>query len=150
MKVGHFVQDLRGGFVAKLKNDKQEKFCLEYIKTGNQTQAAINAGYSKRSAKNTASRMMTYDDFKYIPERIAELTAKSSKRNNLIADAEEVLEFISNVMRGDEEDAEIRDKLKAAEMLGKKYAMFTDNVNNTVEIKESKISETIQAIKDSK
>lgn len=144
--------------VAKLKNDNQEKFCHEFIKTGNQTQAAINAGYSKKSAKSTASRMMTYDDFKHIPERIEELISKSSKRNKLIADAEEVLEFFSNTFRNQlkakqlntegktveiDINVETRDRLKAAELLGKKYAMFTEKVEHS-----GKITNEIEVLTD--
>ncbi len=39
-------------------NEKQKKFCEEYIIDLNATKAAIRAGYSKRSAEVTASRML--------------------------------------------------------------------------------------------
>ena len=53
---------------------KQQKFVYEYIKTGNATQAAINAGYSKRTARSTGGRMLTNVDIKQkIHEQMGEL-----------------------------------------------------------------------------
>lgn len=56
--------------MAALKNKRHEKFCHEYIKDMNATQAAIRTGYSKKTAKMQGSRLMTNDDIKM---RIAEL-----------------------------------------------------------------------------
>jgi len=56
--------------VAALKNIRHEKFCHEYIKDMNATQAAIRTGYSKKTAKMQGSRLMTNDDIKL---RVAEL-----------------------------------------------------------------------------
>lgn len=56
--------------MAALKNKRHEKFCHEYIKDMNATQAAIRTGYSKKTAKMQGSRLMTNDDIKL---RIAEL-----------------------------------------------------------------------------
>jgi phage terminase small subunit len=56
--------------VAALKNKRHEKFCHEYIKDMNATQAAIRTGYSKKTAKMQGSRLMTNDDIKL---RVAEL-----------------------------------------------------------------------------
>lgn len=53
-----------------LKNKRHEKFCHEYIKDMNATQAAIRTGYSKKTAKMQGSRLMTNDDIKL---RVAEL-----------------------------------------------------------------------------
>ncbi|WP_161935081.1 terminase small subunit, partial [Lactococcus lactis] len=39
--------------------EKQKRFCDEYIKLGNATQAAINAGYSKRTARSQGQRLLT-------------------------------------------------------------------------------------------
>lgn len=144
-----------GDSVAKLKNERQEKFCLEYIKSDNATQSAINAGYSKKTARTIGSKLLTNID---IQDRFQELMKKNKKKNKLIADAEEVLEFFSKTFRNElkakkfiEEgktvevdiNVETRDRLKAAEMLGKKYAMFTDNMNVKAEIKESKIDKLL-------
>lgn len=141
--------------MAKLKIDRQEKFCLEFIKTGIATQAAIDAGYSKISAKSQASRMLTNDNFKHIPQRIAELTGKSAKRNKLIADAKEVLEFFTEVLRGEKAynkivegiemqvKPDIKERTKVAELLGKKHGMFTEKVEHS-----GKITNEIEVLTD--
>lgn len=65
-------------------NDLQERFCQEYIKTPeNQTDAAIRAGYSAKSAHNAASRNM---DEPRIQKRIAELMTERNKRLRVSAD----------------------------------------------------------------
>lgn len=56
--------------MAALKNKRHEKFCHEYIKDMNATQAAIRTGYSKKTAKMQGSRLMTNDDIKL---RVADL-----------------------------------------------------------------------------
>ena len=56
--------------MAALKNKRHEKFCHEYIKDMNATQAAIRTGYSKKTAKMQGSRLMTNDDIRL---RVAEL-----------------------------------------------------------------------------
>ena len=56
--------------MAALKNKRHEKFCHEYIKDMNATQAAVRTGYSKKTAKMQGSRLMTNDDIKL---RVAEL-----------------------------------------------------------------------------
>ncbi|MDD3412012.1 MAG: hypothetical protein PHY12_14505 [Eubacteriales bacterium] len=43
-----------------------------------------------------------------------------------IADAEEVLRFVTEVLRGDDAETQLRDRLKAAEMLGKRYDLFAE------------------------
>lgn len=63
---------------------KQEAFCREYMIDLNGTRAAIRAGYSERSAKMTAGRMMTNDD---VLERIAELKAARGAASSMNAKA---------------------------------------------------------------
>ena len=76
---------------------KQRKFADEYIKSGNAANAARKAGYSKRSARSVGQENLTKPDIKkYIDEQMAEL--ESSK----IADAKEVMEFYTRVLRGEE------------------------------------------------
>ena len=52
---------------------RQELFIQEYIKTGNATNSAIKAGYSKRTAKSIGQRLLTFVDIK---KRIEELSQK--------------------------------------------------------------------------
>lgn len=120
---------------------KQKKFADEYIKTGNATQSAINAGYSENYAKAQSSKLLENVGIKsYIDERMKELEEEA------IADQTEVLKFLTRIMR-DEEKEEVlvnignfeqevqevkvsaKDRIKAAELLGKRYGSWTDKVD---------------------
>lgn len=109
----------------KLK-PKELIFAEEWLKTTNATQSAIKAGYSERTAYSAGSRLLKKVDVKqYIDERLAEM------QENSIADTNEVMQFLSSTMRGDIPDQfgldpALNDRIKAAELLGKRYKMFTD------------------------
>ena len=76
--------------------EKQKKFCDEYIKLGNATQAAINAGYSKRTARSQGQRLLTNVDIKnYIDERMEQLASER------IMSAQEILERLSLIAKAD-------------------------------------------------
>ena len=118
---------------------RQELFCLEYIKDGNATQAAIRAGYKPKYAGTNADKLLKNTN---IRARIDELMAEVQQEK--IADAEEVLRHLTSVIRGEatEEVAvgtpigtEIitkhiggREQVKAAELLAKRYGLLTENV----------------------
>lgn len=91
-------------------NPKREKFCLIYAKTGNATKAAIEAGYSRRTAKSQAARLLTFVD---VQKRLREL--ERERRSELIASVEAVQVFLSTLMN-DEHTAPSH-RLKAAELL---------------------------------
>ncbi|MFQ8803670.1 MAG: terminase small subunit [Paraprevotella clara] len=81
---------------------RQRKFCDEYLISGNATDAAIKAGYSPKTAKQTGSENLAKPDLKaYIETELEKL--HSAK----IADAEEVMKYLTSVMRG-EHTEEIR------------------------------------------
>ena len=109
----------------KLK-PKELTFAEEWLKTTNATQSAIKAGYSARTAYSAGNRLLKKVDVKqYIDERLAEMQESS------IADTNEVMQFLSSTMRGDIPDQfgldpALNDRLKAAELLGKRYKLFTD------------------------
>jgi len=121
--------------------EKQKRFCDFYIETGNAKEAAIRAGYSEKTAKQIGQENLTKPDLgAYIDERLAEL------KNERTADAQEVLEYLTAVMRGEYKEATLigvgegaqavvdidvgaKDRLKAAELLGKRHALFTDKVD---------------------
>ena len=109
----------------KLK-PKELIFAEEWLKTTNATQSAIKAGYSARTAYSAGNRLLKKVDVKqYIDERLAEM------QENSIADTNEVMQFLSSTMRGDIPDQfgldpALNDRLKAAELLGKRYKLFTD------------------------
>ena len=75
---------------------KQHKFCDEYIKTGNATQSAINAGYSKKTAKQIGQQNLTKLDIKNYINRRMETIA-----DNTIATAEETLGILTKIVRGE-------------------------------------------------
>lgn len=109
----------------KLK-PKELVFAEEWLKTTNATQSAIKAGYSARTAYSAGNRLLKKVDVRqYIDERLAEMKESS------IADTNEVMQFLSSTMRGDIPDQfgldpALNDRIKAAELLGKRYKMFTD------------------------
>lgn len=128
---------------------KQKKFADEYIISGNATIAAIKAGYSEKTAGQTGAENLKKPYIKsYIEERLAELNSEK------IADQEEILQYLTSVMRGEHReetligmgqgfqettymDVGAKDRIKAAELLGKRYSMWTDKqelTQRTIEI----------------
>ena len=107
---------------------KQKAFADYYIETGNATEAAIKAGYSKKTARVIGTENLTKPALKqYIDERLAKI------EDERIAKGDEVLKYLTSVMRGEEKDqfgldASLQDRTKAAELLGKRYRLFTDNI----------------------
>lgn len=117
---------------------KQQRFADEYIITGNATQAAIKAGYSQKYANTNANKLLQNTTIKkHIDERLAQLESEK------IASQQEVLSYLSSVMRGEmteqtlrsvgesgqviaEIDVGAKDRIKAAELLGKRYKLWTD------------------------
>ena len=71
---------------------KQEKFCIEYARTGNATQAAEMAGYSKRSAGRIGGENLKKVE---IQKRLQELSAEV--KNAKIADVTRCLELLSEI-----------------------------------------------------
>lgn len=121
---------------------KQQRFCDEYLIDLNATQAAIRAGYSEKTAAAIAAENLIKPNIqKYIRERMAE------KEKSLIADQNEILEYLTSVLRGeqdstmvvDKQGAEIgmvdppgvKERLRAAELLGKRYGLFVEKVDLT-------------------
>ena len=81
---------------------KQQRFCDEYLIDLNATQAAIRAGYSEKSARQMATENMAKPSIKeYIEKRMDE------KEKKLIADQDEVLKYLTAVLRGESESEEI-------------------------------------------
>ncbi|MCC0693060.1 terminase small subunit [Clostridioides sp. ZZV14-6387] len=119
--------------------EKQKRFCDYYIETGNATEAAVKAGYSEKTAKVIGAENLTKPYLKsYIDERIGQLDS------NRIADAKEVMEYLTKIVRNEakeevvlvsdngvervKKDVSIKDRNKAAELLGKRYRLFTDKI----------------------
>ena len=122
-------------------NERQKRFCDEYLIDLNATQAAIRTGYSEKTAYSQGQRLLKHVEIKaYIEQRMAE------KEKELIADQDEILKYLTAVLRGEsfssvlsmcgdgcqeviEKQPDEKERLKAAELLGKRYSLFTDKVN---------------------
>lgn len=123
---------------------KQQRFADEYIISGNATDAAVKAGYSSKYANTNASKLLQNTTIKsYIDERLAQLASDK------IATQEEVLTYLTSVMRGETQeqtlcsigelgqevidiDVGAKDRIKAAELLGKRFRMWTEKVETDV------------------
>lgn len=120
--------------ISEKLTQKQQRFVDEYIISGNATQAAIKAGYSKRSAQQTGAENLLKPVIKSeLDRRNAEI--KSAKT----ADMQEVMEYLASVMRGEQTESvatakgiydnvpvSAKDRIKAAELIGKRHGAWTD------------------------
>ena len=100
---------------------KQKKFALEFLVSGNITDAAKKAGYSERSARQIGSLNLTKPN---VVEYMNEILGKTKSEE--VATTEEVLEFLTSVMRGNvaeqfDLDPSITDRTKAAQLLMKRF-----------------------------
>lgn len=78
---------------------KQRLFADEYIKSGNAMQSAIKAGYSEKYAKSSSAKMLENVGIKsYIDAKMAKI------ESHKIADAKEVLQYLTRVLRGEEKE----------------------------------------------
>ena len=127
--------------------EKQKRFCDEYLIDCNATRAykAVykNVKSDVVAATNGGRLLRNAEVQKYIDDRMEEI------HNEKTADAQEVIEYLTSVMRGESTSEEIvvegtgdgcsaaraiekapseKDRLKAAELLGKRYSLFTDKV----------------------
>lgn len=130
---------------------KQRKFADGLIAGGNATQAAIDAGYSKKYARQNANKLLQNTTIsEYLKQRQDELTKKK------IAGRTEILQYLSGVMRGEEtesvatakgiySDVEVgaKDRVKAAELLGKHFAMWTEKRDITATVGPVQITDDI-------
>ncbi|QXL48216.1 terminase small subunit [Lactobacillus johnsonii] len=107
---------------------KQKVFCDEYIKSGNAKEAAIKAGYSPKTAKSIGQENLTKPDLKaYIDAKMAEI------ESHKIADAKEVLEFYTKVLR-DEVVEEVPMSTADDVVVIKKKPSFKDKITASKEI----------------
>lgn len=129
--------------------EKQKRFADYYIETGNATEAAVRAGYSKKYANTNASKLLQNTTLKsYIDERLKQMDKKR------VATAEEVMKYLTSVMRGETQSEVVvvenvgdfmseartmnkapdeKERLKAAELIGKRYGIWTDKQNIEVQ-----------------
>ena len=132
--------------------DKQKKFADEYIIDCNATRA-YKAAYphvkSEGAARACASQLLTKPNIKeYIDKQLDKISSEK------VADAKEVMEYLTSVLRGEslseivvvegdgfgsssarrmDKAPDEKERLKAAELLGKRYGLFKDNLALEVE-----------------
>ena len=131
---------------------KQKAFADYYIELGNATEAAQKAGYKGNNLNRIASENLSKLDIKqYIEEKMEEISS------NRIAKAEEVLQYLTRVIRDEETEQVVvtksagdfiteneivdkkldaKDKIKASELLAKRYYLFNDR---EIRLKEMKM-----------
>lgn len=120
---------------------RQRAFCDEYLKCGNASEAARRAGYSPKMAHSIGQENTEKPAIKrYIAMR---MQPDDEKR---IADADEVLQYLSNVMRGKVKDtfgldASLQDRTKAAQELLKRWAVADQRQSSTLARLDSMLME---------
>ncbi len=123
--------------------EKQKKFADEYLVDLNGTRA-YKAAYPSVKSDNTAganaARLLRNDSVRtYLNERLEQLHSERT------ADIQEILEYLTAVMRGEEKEEKMAanalgemeaynvrnqaNQLKAAELLGKRFGLFTEKIN---------------------
>lgn len=132
---------------------KQEKFCLEYAKSGNQRQAYIKAGYkckNENSMDASASQLLRKPKVK---ARLAEIYEEI--KNASIADVVEMQKTLTSIIRqqleeevivvesvGDfmsearkmDKKPSIKDVISAINTLGKMQGLFVDKLEADVDM----------------
>lgn len=146
-------------------NTRQKKFADNYVASGNAEQSAIDAGYSERYARGNAYKMVAKSGIKeYIEKQMEKLEKKK------IAKADEVLIYLTSLLRGEELEEEIvvegtgegtskastmkkevshKDRIRAGELIGRRYGLWKDDLDKGLQ--EAKIDKTradIDKIKD--
>lgn len=147
----YIISQKEGEIVADKKlTAKQQRFCDEYLIDLNATQAAIRAGYSKKTAGVIATENLQKPNIRdYIDKRMKE------KEAALIANSDEVMRYLTSVLRGQSQSEVVvvenigdymsearlvqkapdeKERLKAAELLGRAHMMFTDKVEQAVDM----------------
>lgn len=123
---------------------KQQRFVDEYIISGNATQSAIKAGYSKKYANTNANKLLQNTTIKSaIDKRNAEIQSEKTM------DMKEVMERLTAIGRGEtseqqlsnkgevvEVETKTSDRIRAMELIGKRYGAWLDKkeVNGNLDI----------------
>lgn len=113
----------------KYLNPRQILFVQEYMKTNNVTQASISAGYMPKGAYAQGSRLLK-------DVRIQNYIGAIRERldDAKIADIQEVMEYLTSVMRGEKKDQfdldpALSERTKAASELAKRLDVRSKNIN---------------------
>ncbi|MFV0519787.1 MAG: terminase small subunit [Lachnospirales bacterium] len=128
----------------KVITKKQKRFAEEYLVDCNATQAAIRSGYSSKTAYSSGSRILKNPVVQeYVKKQLDKLS------DERVADAKEVMAYLSDCLRGITQSEIVviesegdgvttsrkilkcpdeKERLKAAELLGKRYGLFKENI----------------------
>ena len=120
--------------------ERQKRFVNHFLKTGNAAESAVKAGYSVKTSRQQGARLLTNANVQ------AAITTRMQKfESKNIAETQEILEYLTSVMRGEHQDEVVmnigkgkgvtaaekvkaqvgsKERLKAAEMLAKVNGMF--------------------------
>lgn len=127
-------------------NIKQKMAADEYIICGDKKASMLKVGYSNNYATKKAYLVFDRDDVKeYIAKRMKEIEAET------IANQTEVLQYLTRVLRDEESEETLvnvgnfeqevrtvklsaKDKIKAAELIGKRWGSWTDKVDVTSDL----------------
>lgn len=127
---------------------KQKAFAEYYLASGNASDAARKAGYSKKTAGSIGEENLKKPAISaYIRERMAQQDAER------VASADEVLRFYTSVMRGEVSDqfgleAALAERLKAADALMKRHAAGDERNRSTLEKLDAMLKEFADAVNE--
>lgn len=127
---------------------KQKAFADYYLASGNASDAARKAGYSKKTAGSIGEENLKKPEISaYIRERMAQQDAER------VASADEVLRFYTSVMRGEVSDqfgleAALAERLKAADALMKRHAAGDERNRSTLEKLDAMLKEFTDAVNE--
>jgi len=109
--------------------ENQKAFCDYYLESGNATESykrVYKSCKKDETARANSSRLLTNANVsQYLNQRLKQI------EDERIAKPTEVLQYLTKVMRGEEKDqfdldAPLNERTKAAELLGKRYRLFTE------------------------
>jgi phage terminase small subunit len=130
---------------------KKRMFADKYIELGSAEKAALAVGYSKTYARARSYKLLEDVGISlYIENKMNDISKPT------IAKAEEVLEYLTRVMRGEEKDqfdldAPLCERTRCAEDLGKRYKLFTDKLEISGKVNISEVlKKARERVKDGK
>lgn len=145
--------------------EKQKMFCNEYLIDLNGTRA-YKAVYTNIKTDNAAaaraSKLLDQDDINnYIQKRLKEIESERT------ADIQEVMEYLTSVMRGEskssvlsmcgdgcqetiEKPPDEKERLKAAELIGRRYGMWSEKLEVKNEGEDKKLDAINELLKQMK
>ena len=148
------ISDLANNLMADWPSSRgrQKQFVLEYVANGfiNASDAARKAGYSEKNVNNTASNMLSgINKFVHISDVVDKLKKSFDERNEelKIASGTEILQILTQHARRESIEHEVTkegdivkipttvaNSIKASELIGKSYGIWTDKTELTGEI----------------